>query len=102
MPSVGGVRPGVSRAYSTKPVTFPMRSFLLQEGALHYLWMSHFGLGRLIFRYPKNTLVLVREHLDELRQHLAPVFENPLGARAAGGLDVPGDQVLQRLHVGRI
>src|ERR1700733_12962528 len=101
MRSAGGLRPGVSRVYSKKPVTLPMRGLLLQGGAGDHLRMSLFGLARLIFRDAENSLVLVREHLDELWQHLAPVFENPLAARTAGSFDVPGDQVLQRLHVDR-
>src|SRR5580693_4934509 len=100
MRSAGGLRPGVSRSYSTKPVTLPMRGLLLQARASRDMRrMIRFGLARLIFRDAQNALVLVREHLDELGQHFAPVFEDPFSTRAAGGCDVPFDQVLQRLHI---
>src|ERR1700685_1588482 len=103
MRPAGSRRCGVSRAYSTNPVTLPMRSLLLQERALRlHHRMSRFGLGGLIPRDSEHAFEFVREYFDELGQHLAPVLKDPFAARAAGGLDVPLDQMLERLHVGRI
>ena len=48
----------------------------------------------------QRALVLVREHLDELRQRLAPVVEDLARAQAAGPLVVIGDERLQQRLVG--
>jgi hypothetical protein len=52
--------------------------------------------------YAHHALVFVREDLDELRSHLAPVLENPLTARAGGCLHMLLDQALKRLDVSGI
>ncbi len=47
----------------------------------------------------QHALVFVRENFDELGQHRIPVFQDPVGARAAGILGVPRDPVAQVLDV---
>ena len=41
----------------------------------------------------------MREHFDELRQHVVPVLQDPLAARAAGRFHMPRNQVLERLNI---
>src|SRR6476660_9820844 len=67
---------GSSRAYSMKPVTLPMCGDSLAGDAEH-------------------ALELVREYFHELREQALPVFQDPIGAWAAGFFGVARDPVPQ-------
>src|SRR5438552_6309169 len=47
----------------------------------------------------QHSLELMWENLDEARNHLLPVVENPPGAAAAGQIQVARDQISDELHV---
>src|ERR1017187_9981794 len=80
-------RPGTSRVYSMKPVTFPMLFLLCHR----YLLACN----------AKHAFVFVREHLDELGQHVLPVLEHPLAAHAVGGLHVAVYDPVEQVGVFR-
>src|SRR4029077_12620290 len=99
-----GRRSGVSRPNSTKPVTLPMRDLSRERGHRRWymLWRRNRYSGcNLKFRDAEHSLKFVREHFDELGQQAVPVLENPLPARAAGGFDMFGNQVLEHLLIAR-
>ena len=76
-----------------KPVVLPM---------LHLLGAGEDGDGlyrnvrRAIAADAEHAFELVREHFDKPGQHVAPVFENPFGARVDGLL---GMSFLSRFNV---
>src|SRR3972149_10206378 len=94
MRSATGRRVGISRVYSLKPVTLPTDGLpaRLRSGLRHEQACGDPG-------NTENALVLVREYLDELRQHGLPILQDPLGLGAAGQFAVAGDQPVQQLDV---
>src|SRR5208337_1331489 len=93
-------RVACSRPISRKPVTLPM---LHLGGGRHERRRSGgWCVNRFRARYAKHALVLVRIDLDELRLSVCPVFEDPRGARAAGGRPMTRKQVADLLHVSGI
>src|ERR1700722_20235091 len=81
-----------------KPVVLPM---------LHLLRGGEDGDGRdrdirrAIAADAEDAFEFVREHFDEARQNFAPVFQNPLGARTVGQVEMARDQVVHDLRVLR-
>src|ERR1035437_5923454 len=81
-----------------KPVTLPMLNLLLvrvNHGALQFLhalntWNT------------KDPLILVREYLDELRQRVRPMLENPLRPRALGCDQMAVDGIAQQFNIALI
>src|SRR5215471_8559851 len=102
MRSAAGRRWGNSRVYSMKPVTLPM-GHLLRLALRGRRRCDRRRVIRLLLTfYSEDTLVLVREDLDELRQHRGPVLPDPLGARTARGVEVFPDPVFEKLDIDRI
>src|SRR6266404_1337415 len=97
MRSTGGRRTGVSRVYSRKPVTLPMRHLLpgsVDNGGEHRL--QDLAL-RLLLRH--HALEFVRIDLHKLRKHGGPVLENSLGARTSGFFVMAVNPVLEQLLI---
>jgi len=51
--------------------------------------------------HSQHSLEFVRKYLDEARSHRRPVIENPLRARAAGQLQMAGDEISYDLRILR-
>jgi hypothetical protein len=59
--------------------------------------LDYFGGNRLPLS--EDAFVFVREDLDELRNHGEPMIEQPFGAGAAGGFEVTGNVLMDKLLV---
>src|SRR5215471_14790411 len=93
MRSAGGRRLGSSRVYSRKPVTLPTEH--LRGGGrllLHSMDRRQKAIVCPTWGV-QHALVFLREDLDELLEHGVPVFQYPLGARAARQIEVLLDQI---------
>src|ERR1039457_234271 len=93
MRTAGSRRSGNSRVYSMKPVTFPMvLSSLVGRGK---------RLPHVLARDAEDAFVFPREDLDELGQHVLPVFQHPLAPRAARSLHVAIDDSIKQIDFFR-
>src|SRR6185312_2028028 len=94
--SVTARRAGTSRVYSRKPEILPMDG--LPGFGNHDTTGYRLGLYGLLH----HSLEFVWKHLHKLRQHRVPVFQNLLGARAAGRVKVPVNCGVQDVLIVRI
>src|SRR5580658_6980924 len=58
-------------------------------------------IGRAIAADAEDALEFVREHFDKAGKNFAPAFQNPLGARTVGQIEMASDQVFHDLRVLR-
>src|SRR6266516_1446464 len=95
------------------PVVLPMLHLpmlylpMLRRPMLHLLCIGHGrkgvsgDVGMLGTRNSQNALVFVRKYLDETRESLMPVVENPLRAAASRQFEVPGYEAVNKLQILR-
>src|SRR5262249_4615225 len=62
---------------------------------------THLRHHHFLALHAKHPLIFVRENLDELVEHVVPVFENPGTARASGCFHMTLNQRAEGFHIFR-
>src|SRR5438034_7324343 len=84
------------------PVALPMDHLLVDgHGRERWQWNALFRF-RLFSSNAENTLVLVRENLDELGKHRRPVIEDPFRLGTSRGFEMLRDPAPQKLDIAGV